>query len=85
VKKSIPIGRLRLFERGDGGAIGEKDVEQSVIVVIEDRDTSSHGLERISFWTDAVFEHEFDTRALNDVLKLNDAPAQRRLIPSTRF
>ena len=58
--EAVPIAGIRLFERRDCRAIGEEDIEQAVIVVVENGYSTQHCLDGIVLGADAVTKRETD-------------------------
>jgi len=48
-KQPVRVLWRGLLQRVDIGAVGEKDVQVAVVVVVEDRDPAGHGLGRVAF------------------------------------
>ena len=55
----------------DLGAVGEEDVQPSVVVVVEQSDAASHGLDQILVRGGGVFVLEVDPGGLGDVGELH--------------
>ncbi len=70
-EEAVPVTGVGLFQRRDGRAIGEEDVEQAVVVVVEDTDSTRHGLKRVPLRTDAVLEFEFDFGLFDYIFELD--------------
>ena len=82
----LGLDRGRFFERRNCCSVGEEDIEQAVIVVIEESYTADHGFERVALGADAVLESELDLGCLNYVLKLDRSYAARLgVLPAGRF
>ena len=70
-EEPVGITGIVFFKRGDRRAVRKEDIQQAVVVVIEERYSSSHGFKRIALRTDAVLQLELDLRFFDDVLKLD--------------
>src|ERR1019366_2808548 len=59
-KKTVGVFRGALAERVDIGAVGEKDVQLTVVVVVKDCHAPSHGFRRMTLGRFATVEFEVD-------------------------
>ncbi len=69
MEEAVGVGGVGLLEGGDGGAVGEEDVEEAVVVVVEDGDAAGHGLDGVTARADAVLQLEVDAGGGEDVLE----------------
>src|ERR1019366_633704 len=77
-KEAIVIICVGLLQRWNGGAVGEEYVQQSIVVVIEQRNSAHHGLNGISLRADAVSKRKLDLRCFNRVFKFDPRSRRRR-------
>src|SRR5258708_9933634 len=70
-EEPVRVTGIAFFKGRDGRAIGKEDVQQTVVVVVEQRYSASHGFKRVPLRTDAVLELELDLRLFDDVLELD--------------
>src|SRR5271169_1280172 len=52
-EEPVGVTGIVLFQRRDSRAIGKEDVEQTVVVVVEEGYSASHGFKRVALGTDA--------------------------------
>ena len=62
---------IALFQRRDFCSIGEEDVEESIIVVVENCDTASHCLNGVALGTDTILQKKIYFGRLDCVLEDN--------------
>ncbi len=67
--EAIPPTRIVLDELGLARAVGEKDVQQTVAVVIEHGYPAHHGLDLVLLGGGAIVEHEIDPGVCCDVFE----------------
>ena len=69
VEEAVPIlGRI-FFQRWDGCAIDEVNIQVAVIIVIEKRHTGEHRLGQVLIRRRAIVRHEMNTGAVRDFLE----------------
>ena len=69
--ETIPIARIRLFEGGDCGAVGEEDIQKAVVVEVEESYAPYHGFESVALGAEAVLEDEIDFGSVDCVFELD--------------
>ena len=69
VEEAVVEGGIGFVERWDLGAVGEEEVEQTVVVVVEGGDSAGHGFDGVAVRAGAAVEGEGDFRLLDDVVE----------------
>jgi hypothetical protein len=70
-EKSIPVGRRRLFERGNLGAVDTVDIEEAVVVVVEQCDACNHRFRLVLVGCGAVAGDKVETGLFRDFFEAN--------------
>src|ERR1700728_3883506 len=68
-KESVIKGRTAFFQRRNCRSVGKEDIQQTVVVVIEERDAARHCLYRVALRANTILQFEMDIRPVYVVLE----------------
>jgi len=79
--RSLSAREVNFFKRRNGRAIGKKNIQQTIVVVVEQRYAASHSFKRVPTENDTVPEGELDFRLIENVLELDRRLASPAILP----